>query len=161
MFFAIALVAATGRIVTRLWLHQRLRPDDYLLLSSCVFLTASTGLLHYGTPSIFLQTRLLFKPAAVYQSGLSEADLLAQIKMLSRFDWSYLALSWVTIFLVKFGFLVFFRQLVNRLPRMYRYWKFVMGSTAVCFAFAICDGFVSCPKLGLAIGKQMKPFWLF
>ena len=161
MSFATAIVAATGRIITRLWLQKRLRPDDYLLLSSCAFLTAATGLLYYGTPTIFLQARLSFNPAAVYQSGLSEADLLAQTNLLSRFDWSYLALSWVTIFLVKFGFLVLFRKLVNRLPKMYRYWKIVMGFTAVCFAFAVCDGFVSCSKLGLDISKQIQPFWLF
>ena len=53
--FAIAMIAAAGRFIIRLWLQKRLRLADYLLLSSCACLIAATGLLYYDTPSIFQQ----------------------------------------------------------------------------------------------------------
>ena len=52
--FGIAIIAAVARITIRLWLRMRPRLDDYVLLCSCVFLVAATGVLYYGTLAIFL-----------------------------------------------------------------------------------------------------------
>ena len=65
VFFGIAIFAAAARVTIRLWLQMRLRLDDYLLLSSCLYLTAATSVLYYGTPSIFFGAELSFDPAAV------------------------------------------------------------------------------------------------
>lgn len=154
VFFGIAILTAAARISIRLWLQKRLRLDDYLLLFSCVCLTGATGVLYYGTRSIFLGAELTFNPAVVFEPGVNEAEILHQVDLIPKINWTYLALSWVTIFFVKFGFLSLFRQLVNRLPQMYRLWKGVLIFTGLVFAFAVCDGFIACPKLGLEAGRK-------
>ena len=148
VFFGIAVLAAAARIAIRLWLHMRLRLDDYLLLNSCVFLTAATGLLYYGVPTIYLGAKLTFHPEVLLDADADEARLLHEIYKLPKVNWAYLALSWVTIFLVKFGFLSLFRHLVDRVPSIYTFWKGTLIFTGLVCAFATCDGFIACPKLG-------------
>lgn len=153
VFFGVAIFAAVARMIIRLWLHKRLRLDDYLLLSSCAFLAGGTGVLYYGTPSIFFGATLTFDPTAILATGINEAEILHQVDLIPKINWAYLALSWVSIFLVKFGFLSLFKQLVDRLPRMCMFWKGVLIFTILVFAFAVCDGFIACPKLGTEISK--------
>ncbi len=151
--FGVAMITATGRIIVRLRFHKTLRLDDFFLLFSCVFLVAATGVLYYGTPSIYFGAKLIFDPAAVVTAGVNEAEILHQANLISRIDWSYLAISWVAIFLVKFGFLSLFRHLVDRLPPMFRFWKGVVVFTGLVFVFCVCDGFIACSKQGPEAGK--------
>ena len=153
LFFGFAMLATIVRITTRLWLDKRLRVDDFFLLSSCVCLIAATGLLYHGTPAIFFAAELASHPAAVLTSGLSQTDVLREIVLFQRINWSYLAISWASIFAVKFGFLAFFRHLVDRIPSMYDFWKGVVLFTGLVFAFSVCDSFIACPRLGLASCK--------
>ncbi|KAI4261366.1 MAG: hypothetical protein L6R42_003435 [Xanthoria sp. 1 TBL-2021] len=128
---------------------MRLRLDDYLLLCSTACLIAATGLLYYGTPIIFLAAELTFNPSAVFKPGINQSNLLHDVNLFQEINWVYLALSWTTIFLIKFGFLSLFRQLVDRVPPVYRFWKGTLVVTVLVGAFAICDGFIACPKPGL------------
>ncbi len=127
--------------------------DDCFLLSSCVFLIASTGLLYYGIPAIFFTAQLTFNPATALGAGLTEAEIVQQIILFQRINWAYLAVSWASIFAVKFGFLSLFRYLVDRIPFMYGFWKGVVVFTGLVFAFSVCDAFIACSKLGLAARK--------
>lgn len=158
VFFGIAIIAAIARIIIRLWLHKQLRPDDYLLLVSSTCLTAATALLYYGTSSIFLAAELSLNPLAAFQSGIDQAELSRQIDLISKVNWAYLAISWASIFFVKFGFLTLFRHLVDRIPPMNRFWKVTLIFTSLVFAFALCDGFIACPKQGAEIGKEKAYF---
>ena len=158
VLFGIAIVTAAARMTIRLWVHMKLRLDDYLLLFSCICLATATGVLYYGTPMIFLGEELTSNPAAISEPGVNVANILHDIDLIPKIDWTYSALSWVAIFFVKFGFLSLFRQLVDRLPPMYRLWKGVLTFTGLVFAFAVCDGFIACPKMGLETGgKQDFP----
>ena len=154
VFFGVAILAAISRVVIRLWFNKKLRLDDYFLISSCVFLAGATGVLCYGISTIFLGAKLAFDPSEVLAGNVNEADILAQANLITKINWSYLALSWVAIFLVKFGFLSLFRHLVDRLPSMYKFWKGALVFTGVVFAFAVCDGFIACPKSGAEAGKK-------
>ena len=123
-----------------------------MLLSACAFLSAATGILYYGTPLEILAARLILDPVSVLREGYSEEEIAHKLESLSRVNWTYLALSWVAIFLIKYGFLALFRKLVDRLPGLYKFWKGTLVFTTAVFAFAICDGFITCPKMGLAAG---------
>lgn len=138
----------------RLRLHTRLQLDDYFLLLSCVFLSAATGVLYYGTPSIFFAAELTFNLASIFKIGVNEAGISHQLDLVSKMNSVYLTLSWITIFLVKFGFLSLFKHLVNRVPPMYRLWKGTLIFTILISGFAVCDGFITCPKYGLDAGKK-------
>jgi hypothetical protein len=96
---------------------------------------------------------LSLNPTAILASGLSQADIMQQIVFFQKINWAYLALSWASIFAIKFGFLSFFRHLVDRIPFMYNYWRGVVVFTGLVFAFTVCDAFIACPKLGMAACK--------
>lgn len=153
IFFSVALLAAAARIIIRLWLQKRLRLDDYLLLFSCVCLIPATGLLYYGLSSIFFVGELSHDPTAILGSGIHEADVLERIAIFQKIHWAYLALTWATIFAIKFGFLSLFRHLVDRVRFVYTFWKGVTVITGLIFAFSVCDSFITCPKLGAASCK--------
>ncbi|KAL8990577.1 MAG: hypothetical protein Q9169_008088 [Polycauliona sp. 2 TL-2023] len=105
VLFGLAIGAAIARVVIRLWLRLRFRVDDYLLLCSTACLVAATGVLYYGIPSIFLAAELTFNPGAVLKAGIDESMLLRNVNLYSKINWTYLALSWTTIFLIKFWLL--------------------------------------------------------
>ena len=154
VFYGISFLATTGRVIIRLWLYKRLRLDDYLLFLASFFLTGATGILYYGIPTIYFGAKLTFDPAAVLGAGINETEILHLANMITTISWTYLALSWVAIFLVKYGFLSLFKRLVDRIPPMYRFWKGVLVFTSLVFALSVCDGFMACPNKGTEAGKE-------
>lgn len=116
-------------------------------------LIPATGLLYYGTPPIFFVGELSFDPTAILGEGIDEAEIIERITLFQKINWAYLALTWGTIFSIKFGFLSLFRHLVDRVPFMYTFWKGVTVFTGFIFAFSVCDSFIACSKLGAASRK--------
>ncbi|KAL9584238.1 MAG: hypothetical protein Q9212_002242 [Teloschistes hypoglaucus] len=155
VFFAVAMAAAASRCAIRLWYLKRLRVDDYLLLVSCVLLTPATAVLLYSTPLIFFAAEVALNTLASLQGSLDEAEIVSKQNEFIKIGWSYLALSWTAIFMIKFGFLALFRQLVDLVAQMYAFWKGVVIFTTLTMAFAICDGFIACSKTGPATGQSI------
>ena len=151
--FGIAITIALARIIIRLHINKHFGLDDWLLLVACVCLSAATGFLFASIPTIYLIEATSLDPLGLFGnggSGITDLDtLLIKINYFAKFNWIYLILTWSTIFAVKFGFLVFFKQLVRGLPSMYRYWKVVVGITAVVYVFSLVDGVIACPHDGL------------
>ena len=150
-------MAAFTRVTIRMRSQKRLFLDDYLLLFSCVCLTAATALLYYGTAAIYFAENLSLNPshfATAVAAGPVDPTImrkmLEQLVLFQRINWSYLALTWTSIFAVKFAFLAFFRHLVDRVPALTLYWKVVLVITSVIYGFCVCDAFISCSKLGIA-----------
>lgn len=168
ILFGIAIVAAALRALIHLRMRMPLRLDDYLLLFACISLTAGTGLLYYEMSSIYYVQALQLSPAAASGTAASgsapaEAEyeqleaILKEVVFYQKFSWAYLALTWAAIFAVKFAFLSFFRQLVNRLPRLHLYLKVVVGLVALVFCFTVCEPFITYSKTGAAYCKLL-PF---
>ena len=152
------MIATFVRITLRLRLEKQLGVDDYFLLSSCVLLIASTGLLYWGIRAIFFTAELKLNPAAILASGLSEADMLREIVFFQKVSWAHTTLSWACIFAVKFGFFSFFRHLVDRITFMFAFWKGGVIFTGLVCAFCISDNFIACPKLGMSACKYRFPY---
>ena len=143
-----AMLSAIVRIAIRLRSQKRLSLDDCLIIFACICLSAGTTLLYLGTSAIFFIEDLTLNGMGVL-AAVGPDSFLQQLTFYQKINWSYLALTWTTIFFVKFAFLAFFRHLVNRLPSMQRYRTVLVVFTILVFAFAVCDGFIACPKLGL------------
>ena len=141
------------RIAIRLQSQKRLQLDDYLLIFAFICLTAATVLLYIGTSVIYFIEEVTLNGIGATQA-VGMAVFLQRLVYYQKINWAYLALSWTTIFFVKFAFLSFFRPLVDRLPSMHMYWRIVVGFTALVFAFAVCDAFIVCPQLGLEACKE-------
>lgn len=155
ILFGIATITAAGRIAIRIHFERRLRIDDYLLLLASGFLAASAGFLLYKTSAVVLLARTSRDPTILINEGLSEEKLFQQAGAANILNWTFYSLSWTSIFLVKSGFLVLFKSLLQRLPRAYSYWKGIIVVTAVSFVFVIAQPFITCPRLGIAVGQSM------
>ena len=151
--FGVAITIALGRVIIRLRIKKHFGLDDGLLLVACVCLSAATGLLLASIPTVYLIEATSLNPLGLFGnggSGITDLNtLLIKINYFAKFNWIYLILTWSTIFAVKFGFLIFFKQLVRGLPGMYRYWKVVVAVTAVVYVFSLLDGVIACPHDGL------------
>ena len=157
-------MAAFTRIGIRLHTRSRLHLDDFMLLFACICLVAATALLYHGTVAIYFAEQLALNPkqlasvsAATPVNPMAVETLLDQLVLFQRIIWSYLALTWTAIFAVKFAFLVFFRRLVDRLPVLTMFWKFVLACTVLVYGFCVCDAFISCSKLGMASRMLSQP----
>lgn len=144
--FGLALVATIARLAMRLHQYRRLFLDDAFLLFACTCLCAETGLVHALLPASYMVEGLRVNSHTTAFGPQNLDNLSWYLKIV----YSFLALSWATIFAVKLSFLVFFRNLIRRLPRMNAYWRFVVATTLLVFAFNFCAGFIACPHLGLA-----------
>ena len=76
-----------------------------------------------------------------------------RIKWYQQVSFSFLTLTWTTIFAVKLSFLFFFRQMVDRLKSVMIYWKVVVGITVVSYCYCAAGVFIACPKFGIEARK--------
>ena len=150
MFFAIAIVAATARMIIRLKLHKKLRLDDFCVIFACVCLAGATGLSYYAMSINYVIEQLSMHPTQSTGGGIDRAMVLQRVISLQKIVWAYSVLSWTVIFATKFGYLCLFRNIVDRLPTMYAIWKFVVLLTILAFGFALCSIWLFCPNDGLA-----------
>jgi len=136
----------------RLHQYRRLFLDDGFLLFGCACLCAGTGLLQKLLPVVYMVEGLQLNRHAAPLGPLGPQDLdnlIWYLKML----YSFVTLSWVTIFAVKLSFLVFFRNLIRRLTGMNKYWKVVVVTTLLASGFNICEIFILCPHFNLSSRK--------
>lgn len=70
-------------------------------------------------------------------------------------------LAWTAEFSVKVSLLLFFKQLVDRLPRLTLYVKFVMACTIVVWAVLICEPFMVCAHFGVSSRSKSPMYQIF
>ncbi|MCJ1307352.1 hypothetical protein MMC25_000998 [Agyrium rufum] len=145
-FYALALGGAFARTIVRWKVNRAFAADDAFLAAAIVFMTASFVILWLSIPDIYLFQALSADPFAV----VIPTDLMQRTSWFQESDKAYLAVAWTAIFSVKFGFLMFFRRLVDRLPKLATYWKIICAITGIFYIFCFIDGFVACPYNGMA-----------
>ena len=150
MFFAIAIVAATARMIIRLRLHKKLRLDDFCVILACGCLAGATGLAYYAMTLNQIVEQLSIQPTQSSAGGVDMAMPLQRVISLQKSVWAYSVLSWTVIFATKFGYLCLFRNIVERLPSMYAIWKFVLLLTILAFGFTLCSIWLFCSDDSLA-----------
>lgn len=140
-----AIITASVRTAIRIKYHRRLFVDDAFLVFACLALTALFASVLYYTPTTYLVAAIvdaqLSKGSTV---SLSSERLGAVISTYRKAQLLRGSLAWLTIFAVKFSFLSFFRNLTNRLPRLFLYWKVVVAVTVFAFVYCIACGFLGC-----------------
>lgn len=72
-------------------------------------------------------------------------DFLQQASRYHKLGLVFLNLTWITVFAVKFSFLVFFRSLVDRIRTLRIYWWVVTVATGFAWAFTLGAVFLPCP----------------
>ena len=141
ILYGTAILAASMRTVLRIYFHRRLFLDDAFLLFACASLTAAISILYIAIGPLYLVQEL-------GNGGSSSPTHLYQILPVT-----HRALVWAAIFSVKFSFMSFFRQLVERVQSLVRHWKVVGMTNIVACAFCVCFTFMACPHTDSATCK--------
>ena len=150
VLFSFAIVAAIVRTGIRIKMRRRLYLDDAFLGLACFALAAATTVLYKELGILYLAEEIVQH----YDSG-DMADLPADVSVAAvvptyqRTYYLHGTLSWIAIFSIKFTFLSFFHQLLDRLPRFLFYWKVVVVANAVALLYCICYAFLECTHSNL------------
>ena len=146
---AIALITAFLRSLVVWSCRKPFSIDDALLVIACGAFLAASILAQIGYRVIFTVQRISVDPSEAF----TNPNLIKDVVWFQVVDYTWESLAWVTIFAIKFAFLVFFKPLVSPLPRMAMYWWACFASTWLAFGFCISSVFIACPIIGPAMSR--------
>lgn len=124
--------------------RHRLYLDDAFLFFGLVCLCTATGFAYALLHSGYLEEGFVAHPNQTIPSD----DVSKVLKRLRMVD-VFVVFAWTAEFSVKVSLLLFFRQLVDRLPRLTTYVNFAMGFTVLVWAFLVGELFIVCQHLGI------------
>lgn len=139
--------------------QRRLLFDDVMLIFACTTLLAATVLLYSMMSVMYLVQEMTLNPIPATLVQASAAGFSERMSQYSQLMFSFLALAWTTVFAVKFCFLLFFYQMLVRVPNLMYICKIVFGITILCYCICVCGIFIACPRVGLESCKS-TPFHL-
>lgn len=156
----LAVFLAAARMMMRFYFQRKLHPDDFILVFACSTFIASQALLYVlRLENIYWLGALVREPMSPQTLVLMLGDFEAfyrRVAKVQRIDSSSLALTWTSIYAVKVCFLLFFYELIRRLPRLILTWKITFGITLFFWAFCISGAFISCPHFGPSSSKSVS-----
>ncbi|KAL6719722.1 hypothetical protein ACLMJK_001643 [Lecanora helva] len=129
-------MAAVMRLTIRVRSKGRLFIDDMLLTFACLTLILASVILQIELGTIYIAEEL----TALYKSGRELPKDLDIPPVIARYHVAqdvHGTMCWLTVFSVKFSFLFFFRQLVNKIPNLEYYWKWVLGLNCVACLYCL------------------------
>lgn len=140
------------RLALRIFTRRRLYLDDYILLFGLACLAAATYLVYSFSHLIFLSNAVRLDPL-VSPTFSETTKLINSLKIID----SFLALIWTTTFAVKLSFLVFFKQLIERVSKKITiYYWVVVVFTVLTWMFLVSEAFILCPYFGF---KTCEPLF--
>ncbi|KAL9579386.1 MAG: hypothetical protein Q9212_005142 [Teloschistes hypoglaucus] len=157
-FCILAIIGALARTLIRFRNRQLRVLDDALLLSACICLIAATILLVKGASYLYMVETLQANPELVAFASLQQVS--AAVAKIQQNTYPFGVLIWLSVFAVKFCYLSFFRQLIDRLARIVVYWRITLAVTFVACIFNATASFVSCPEFGKNNLKCTTPYYV-
>ena len=155
LLFVAAMLATIGRLAIRYHYQRRLFADDYVLLFGCSSLIAAFTLTNVMFEDIYFDMSLILGPGELVLQESASADFVDRILIYQQLSFSTEVMCWVTIFAVKMSFLLFFRQLLDRVKSLSTYWMLTVGIVVVSGIFCICSIFISCPHFGVSSSEYL------
>ena len=147
------MIAVIGRPITRFHYQKRLLADDFVLLLGCLTLIGAFVLINIMFETIYFQMSLVLGPMELVLEESITPGFEDRILKYRQLAISSEELYWVTVFAVKISFLLFFRQMTNRLKAVMTYWKKVMWFLTFSGIFCFCSIFMFCPHWGVSASK--------
>ena len=158
-FFGVALITVVARTTIQIQQNRRLKADDYTLIFGSITFIASTVLIFILIPlSSWFETSIQTSMSPSGPQFDSDPSFLEKLLHYQQLLFAYGSLTWATTFSVKLTFILFFRPMVSRLPKMLLYWKMTFVITLLSFALSICFTFLGCPHFGPALSKPVSSF---
>ena len=151
ILFGTAIIAAAICTGIRIKLHCRLYIDDGFLIFACLALAAATTVLYEELNILYLAEEIVQDFVSEHMGDLPRnVNVAATIPIYQRTDYLHRTLSWLVLFSVKFSFLSFFHQLVDRLPRLLLHWRVLIVINITAFGYCVCYAFLECPHSNVA-----------
>lgn len=149
IFFGLAVLSVTGRMVTRIYTRRRLYLDDALLLLGLTCLSAATVLCYR-----WVRTMCLVAALQRYSEIIIPLDQINPLLHAMAVGVSVLCLTWTTTFVVKFSFLALFWHLIQRTSKwLTRYYWAVTVTCVISWMVVLCEPFVLCHYFGADTGE--------
>ena len=145
ILFGTAIIAAAICTGIRIKLHRRLYIDDGFLIFACLALAAANTVLYEELNILYLAEEIVKGFVSEHMGDLPRnINVAAVIPIYQRTDYLHRTLSWPVLFSVKFSFLSFFHQLVDRLPRLLLHWRVVIVINVTAFGYCVCYASLEC-----------------
>ena len=122
-------------------MQKQVSIDDGVLLFGTCCLICATAFLFTTIDQMYLAQAAVSSHLPLYVTPI----LIKDVYYLSRIVVVVDMLMWCSVVSVKFGFLFLFRKLIDRIPPMVIYWRFVMIFISVVSAFGVTIYIASCP----------------
>ena len=149
------MVGAMTRMALQIQVRRHLQLDDYFLLFACLCLTAGTIVGFINVDNLYFSEDLNLNPGEFVELLEAGVDVAGRIDAYERLYYTYPGLLWASIFAVKFAYLSFFRQLVDRVRPIVIYWRIIVGTTIIALPICIISIYVTCFKWGSAAGMYI------
>lgn len=107
---------------------------------------------------MYLITAFQLNPEASAITSLKQVN--ATVSKVQRETYPFGLLIWLCVFAVKFCYLFFFRQLIDRLTRITIYWRITLAFTFIACIFNASGSFIACPEFGDNNLKCISPYYI-
>lgn len=145
VFFGVSIASVIARVGFRIHADRSLYLEDYIVLLGAMCLSASTGIIY-----IFLIDALQRNPLLLQKASADQINDLLKTPFAPIY--ACLALSWTSIFAVKFSFLVFFRKLIDRVTKIHTLYWIVIIITLLSWLFMVVEPLTLCHNPSKALG---------
>ena len=144
---------ALARTTFRVYEFRRIDADDCFLILAMFCLTGTVALIHFVHPYALAQNEVSL---GQIRPGADFASIMLQAK---RLEEASSVLTWVTIYAVKFSYLMFFRKLLQRAKNMMVWWWIVTVVVSICGLVGIAFDWTICPNFTINfLGMLFHPF---
>jgi hypothetical protein len=145
LFFGIAAITVIVRLILRTFSRHKLYFDDYLVIFGLLCLGAATGIIYAFSHIVFLLNAIRFD-SRILPTNSEKAQFINS----SKFMYSYVALVWTATYAVKFSFLVFFKQIIEKVSkRITIYYWTIVALCVLSWMFSLSSPFIACPYFGI------------
>lgn len=128
-----------------------------MLLFACVTLIAENVILYLMLSDLYWVEELLLKPGpTILEMARAPEGISGRVQSIRKTLLSFIALSWTTIYAIKFCFLLFFHQMIDRLKSLVLIWKITLGITVLSYCICLSSLFMSCTHYDIEVGKYSR-----
>ena len=159
ILLGISIITAFIRLGIRLKIRRRLYLDDAFLGLACLFLIGATIILYRGFEILYLFEKdiddFIVKHRAEIADDVEPGAVMLVLGYRRRLRWIG-PLLWLAIFSVKFSFLSFFHQLVDRLPRLLLYWRSIVLLNIAALIYFLSWNSIECSQSNFESRKSIS-----
>ena len=153
LLFALCIISVCARYYIRLAVQKEFGLDDAFLAFGTACLVAAMVVLHISMDDMYLTEAMIYPPTR-FAFQPQDSNRVFDFRKLVTAN---LTLTWVALMAVKCSFLALFRRLIDRIPPLIKYWRFVVAFNLAVTAYGAFVYVIACPHFG---GTRDSKSWL-